>query len=168
MGPVDPMTNRVESSAVDITPDGKESQPLEQRLVTVLDRLEQAVNELKASHPVVRLRVQAVEGANAAIPVASNLISRSWGFFLSGKRVTAEKMMLQNNSSQTIYINWNEPATPGKCTVNPGERVNMEAEVDSINIRTATSNLEVNGDTAANIFIAAWGSSDQMYQKGAA
>lgn len=165
MGPVDPLTGQEESTHRDIV---TSSMTIDDKFLTLIDMFHEFMNELKAEHPVVRLQVVGGQGSDALAMHAGNDQSREFYFILSGKKVTAQKFFIQNNSAQTIYFNFGEPATPGKGTLLTGQFANLEVEVDSVNLLTAVSNLNVNGNAAGHIFIAAWGSENQMYQKGAA
>src|ERR1700694_5535421 len=129
MGPIDPLTGREVGSNQEYE-DVIKAKSLEDKFLTMTDMFTQVLNELKAEHPVVRLRLQAGQGAATQGPwQIDNKGSYEFYFVLSGKKVTAEKLFIQNNSASTIYFNFGEPATPGKGALLAGQMMNLAVEV---------------------------------------
>lgn len=168
LGDVDPLTGRVEGDMRQYESAILQEQNFQDNHLEImrhqLTQMERLIHAVKALNPIMPCLVDGGSGSvfvtNANLRGAgyliTNLESREFRFTVDGKRVPALKLVIQNNSIDTIFANFGNASNLGDFQVLPEATAYLEVVTESVWLITETTDgIQVNSNIEG-VFLAAW------------
>jgi hypothetical protein len=168
LGDVDPLTGRVEGDMREYENEILKAQTFQDNHLEImrhqLTQMERLINAVKRLNPIMPCLVDGGLGAVFAGNTSqrgmgyliTNLESREFRFTVDGKRVPALKLIVQNNSTDTIFANFGNAANVGDFQVLSEATAYLEVVTESVWLITETTDGVVVNGNVEGVYLAAW------------
>lgn len=125
--------------------------------INVMQLLRSALVELKKAHPQLRANIvgQAIGGKQNAF---SDTQAGRFSFTVNGKKVPALRLLIQNNTASTIYLDMDKDATAGSIAIGAGGFFNEEVTCEYVSFLNSAAGVtqQVNQQQSGSVVLQAW------------